>query len=52
MSEISRLCKIQGAGLDGLNPKLRKLLRNPQYICRKCLRVSKKKKMLCKPEKL
>ncbi len=52
MSHIKTLCRVREAELDALKPKLRKLLNKPKYMCRKCLRVSKKKGVLCKPEKL
>ena len=52
MTHIKTLCKVRVSEVDALEPKLRKLLRRPKYMCRKCLRVCEKKKLLCKPEKL
>ncbi len=52
MSKISTLCKVRPSEMEALQPKLRKLLKKPKYMCRKCLRAAKKKGVLCKPEKL
>lgn len=49
---MKSLCKIKRSEYDDLLPKIRKLVGNPQYICKKCLRAASEKKLLCKPDKL
>jgi len=49
---MKTLCKLKPKGHDPLDPEIRRILLDPKYYCRKCLRSAHEKKALCKPEKL
>ena len=51
--EKIRLCKLAKKDLMNTNrKKYSELVKNPQFVCTKCGRVSGEKKYLCKPEVL
>jgi hypothetical protein len=53
MSKIPKeLCKLSKKQLESLDDTIRDEVASPKYICRKCVRVSSTKKLLCKATKL
>jgi len=46
------LCDITKSDLDKFEKEIKKIVKKPKYICKKCLRVSSKKEYLCKSSKL
>jgi hypothetical protein len=46
------LCDFTKSDLAKYEKKLKKLVKKPKYICKKCLRVSSDKDFLCKPNKI
>jgi hypothetical protein len=53
MKEKRTLCKLEEEGFikDSLDDYI-KLVRKGKFVCRRCGRVARKKRNLCKPEKL
>lgn len=53
MKEKRTLCKLEEAGFikDSLADYI-KLVRKGKFVCQRCGRVARKKRNLCKPEKL
>lgn len=45
-------CDFSKKDIEKYDQDIRKLLGEPKYFCKKCLRASAKKNYLCKPEKL
>lgn len=53
MSEKKTLCELEKAGLIQADfEAYKKLVRKGKYVCHRCGRVARKKKLLCRPEKL
>jgi len=53
MSKKQRsLCKWKSDHIWEDFDQLRKIVRKPKYVCRKCARSASKKKWLCKPTAL
>lgn len=46
------LCRLDRDDIRDNIDEIAKVVSPPKYICRKCARVSKKKKHLCKPLKI
>jgi hypothetical protein len=46
------LCSLGRKQIEENIADLAEIVCNPKFICRKCARVSNKKKYLCKPAKL
>lgn len=44
------MCKINEEKFKKIKEELVKELREPKYVCKKCLRVAKTEELLCKPE--
>jgi len=49
---MKHLCKYSSHDIKNDIEHLKELVKNPEFICHKCARVSNDKKRLCKPEKL
>jgi hypothetical protein len=47
-----KLCKWSEKKIESKMSKLKKELRQPEYVCRKCARAAASKDWLCKPERL
>lgn len=43
------LCEIKRKDFSREIDKIQKMVNNPEFICKKCLRSASKKKFLCKP---
>jgi hypothetical protein len=52
LSDKKELCKWKRADYSKELPLLKRIVRDPQFVCAKCGRVADKKKRLCKPESL
>lgn len=52
MKGLKTLCKAKKSHHSELREEILQAVRQPKYICRKCLRVAAKKKYLCSPERL
>ena len=53
MSDKKTLCEMEKTGLMMADFEVYKeLVRKGKYVCRRCGRVARKKKLLCRPEKL
>lgn len=46
------LCKLDKHDMEERMPDIVSLVSEPKFICRKCARVAKNKKYLCKPIKI
>lgn len=46
------ICEFTKSDLDKYEKDIRKLVKEPKFICKKCLRVSSKNDFLCKPSKI
>ena len=46
------LCDLKKRDIEHHIIQFAKELAHPKYICRKCVRMSSKKKHLCKPERM
>jgi hypothetical protein len=47
-----KMCKLAGDGLKKKEDDIIAEVLHPKYICKKCLRVSTNKDLLCSPKKL
>ncbi|WP_168203464.1 hypothetical protein [Oceanispirochaeta crateris] len=47
-----KMCKLAGDGLKKKEEAIIAEVLHPKYICKKCLRVSTNKDLLCSPKKL
>ncbi len=47
-----KMCKLAKEGLKENEEAILAEVRQPVYICKKCLRVAENKKLLCDPKKL
>ncbi len=45
-------CDFSKKEMEKYDEEIRKLLKEPKYFCKKCLRASSDKNYLCKPEKI
>jgi hypothetical protein len=52
LSDKKELCKWKRADYSKELPLLKRIVKDPQFVCEKCGRVADKKKRLCKPESL
>ena len=53
MGEINKvLCKLEKAEIRAMSAEICIQVSDPKFCCRKCVRVSSSKKLLCKPQKL
>ena len=46
------LCEFTKNDLDNYENKIKKMIKKPKHMCKKCLRVSSDKNYLCKPSKI
>ncbi len=49
---MKKLCDLNKKDIEEKFEKIVKLISKPQFICKKCARVSKKKEYLCSPKEL
>ena len=49
---MKHLCELNKKGFDKISEKIETIVLDPEYICKKCLRVANKEGRLCKPSKL
>ncbi|MCH9741138.1 MAG: hypothetical protein K0U38_09940 [Epsilonproteobacteria bacterium] len=49
---MKKLCKFKEKSFEENKQFILLYTANPKFICTKCLRVSNKKKLLCKAEKI
>lgn len=53
MSDKKTLCDLEKTGqIQADFEAYKDLVRKGRYVCRRCGRVARKKKLLCRPEKL
>jgi predicted nucleic acid-binding Zn ribbon protein len=52
MAKNPTLCKYSKEEIKDQMDILRKLVKDPRYICKKCARASHDDERLCKPEKI
>jgi hypothetical protein len=52
MAKLKKMCKINEDKLKKLQKEILEEIKRPEYLCKKCLRVAKTQKLLCKPEKM
>jgi hypothetical protein len=50
--KIDTLCRLNKKQIEKHKDAILEFVLEPEFICMKCTRVCKKKKYLCKPEKL
>jgi len=50
--EQKHLCKWKKAEFDDRFEALKSIVAQPRYACRRCGRVARSKKWLCKPDRL
>ena len=50
MKKIKNLCGIKKNDFHIYKDEVIKIVNNPNFICKKCLRVANEKKYLCKAE--
>jgi len=50
MKKIKKLCGIKKSEFEDHKDEITKIVKTPNFICKKCLRVSIDKKHLCKGE--
>ena len=46
------LCDLSKKEIKEFDKELKKIVKDPKYICEKCVRVSSEKDLLCKPQKI
>jgi hypothetical protein len=46
------LCEFNKSDHEKYDKEIRKLVKKPKYICKKCLRAVSEKEYLCKPIKI
>lgn len=46
------LCDLNKKEIKELKKEILKIVKDPKYICEKCVRVSTQKKFLCSPQKI
>ena len=46
------LCDFSKSDFEKHPKEFMKVIKNPKYICKKCLRASSDKDLLCKPSKM
>lgn len=46
------LCDFNKTDLDKYQKEIKKMIKKPKHLCKKCLRVSFDKNYLCKPSKI
>jgi len=52
MKKIKKLCDIKKSDYTFYENEIISIIKNPLFICKKCLRVAHNKKHLCKPNGL
>ncbi|MBN2280420.1 MAG: hypothetical protein JXQ65_07565 [Candidatus Marinimicrobia bacterium] len=52
MSKIKKICKSSEKDFKKIKEELFQEVKEPRYICKKCLRVAKTEALLCKAEKI
>ena len=45
-------CDFTKNDIDKFEKNIKKMIKDPKYLCKKCLRVSSDKNYLCKPKKI
>jgi hypothetical protein len=48
-ADTKTMCKYKKEKIEENLETLKQIVKNPKYICRKCARVAKEEKYLCKP---
>ena len=49
---MKHLCDLNKKGYEKESDKIENIVRNPKFICKKCIRVANVKDRLCKPTKI
>lgn len=49
MTKIKKMCKVKEDKFKDIKNEVMKEVKEPKYICKKCLRVSTTEDILCKP---
>lgn len=52
MKKIKKLCEIKKEDYKFYEEEILKIVQNPLFICKKCLRVANDKKFLCKGKEI
>ena len=53
MKNINKtLCDFTKSDIDKYKKEIKKIVSNPKFMCKKCMRASSEKDLLCKPNKI
>lgn len=52
MKKIKKLCDVKKGEFKLYENEIINIVKNPLFICKKCLRVAHEEKYLCKPNKI
>jgi hypothetical protein len=52
MSKYKTLCELDKKDIEKRIDEISKIIKNPNFICRKCARAANEKEFLCKPQKI
>lgn len=50
--KITQLCVLKKSDFEKHTKKIIKIMKNPKFICTKCIRVANEKEFLCHPSKI
>ena len=49
---MKHLCELNKKGYEKISGKIETIIINPEFICKKCIRVANDKARLCKPKSI
>lgn len=52
MAKIKKMCKADDEKFKKIKDDIFEEVREPKYVCKKCLRVAKSEDLICKPKKI
>lgn len=50
--KITQLCALKKNDIEKHTKKIIKIVKNPKFVCTKCIRVAHEKDFLCHPQKI